>query len=211
MKRMCEQCNGEGWIYRTNAAGVVGAGRCDCRKTKALQLHALTREEQIQLAIAAAEGAEDLEAMADYYAGKAGRRVITEALIRMCSSAEEVRYVVRRAVHCHTSWKRCGVPGLRQALISKYIARDGIQHAITEDYPDGLPSEIDGCTGYEAIEATELTALPAGAPQSQDPEIAEAVHKLAEKKLAAHDELLRRHSERLSEKRVVEKLEQMKL
>jgi len=124
--------------------------------------------------------------MPDYPWDKAARENIAEALTRMCSSQEEVEYIVRRALALHRSWKHCAIPGLRQALVSRFHSRDGIEsgaECTSDAYPDGIPGE----TGPDRwqIEAALMKALPPGEVPTNDERLQIAVAELADKKRMA--------------------------
>lgn len=169
----CNRCGGTGWFYDEAKEGVA---RCSCKRA-AREPQPLSKAEMARLTIAAEQGADDLDAMPDYFA-KTGRTVIAEALVKMCSTAEQVQWVVGRAVELFRSWRECGVPGLRQVLVSRYRSRDGIEsgpQAISEAYPEGLPSRIDNLTGYQAAKLE----LPSAGEATEDRKLADSVRGLA--------------------------------
>jgi hypothetical protein len=67
------------------------------------------------------------------------RAMVASALLRMCHTAEQCRYVVKKACDLYRKWDDCGIPGLRQILCSLTIPRDGLVQLSTEAYPDGIP------------------------------------------------------------------------
>lgn len=155
----CPQCEDTGWV---EAPG--GVKRCQCRKMQAAPCTELTDRQRAELTAAAVEASQELGAMPDYPNGleSAARKAVADQLIGMCSSPEQIEYVTRRAIALFRSWKGCGVAGLRQILVSKFTARDGIESgplAISDDYQEGLPSESDGLSGYQIAEGQRARAL----------------------------------------------------
>jgi len=173
---MCIQCKGTGWVQ-----GEGGMARCVCLKRRSAP-H-LSTQERAALVAAAISASHELAAIPDYPMEKLARKPIADALIGMCSSPEQVHYVARRAVALHRSWKQCGVPGLRQILIAKYRSRDGIEsgpECISKAYPEGIPGERDGLTGYEAEKQQISQSRPArGLLASGDVQFDEKLRHLA--------------------------------
>jgi hypothetical protein len=154
MKVICPECKGEGWLVRKNGE-VSGAVRCACFKPKARLI--VTEAEDVQITLAATKAADLLGAMPDYPSAldPMARDAVCAGLVRMCSSPEQVMFVQEWALIRFTSWKLCGIPGLRQILVSMWPSRDGIDSgpaAISELYPQGFPSVSDGLTGYGVAE-----------------------------------------------------------
>jgi hypothetical protein len=155
--------------------------RCACLKRSPVPR--LSTQERAPLVAAAISASHELAAIPDYPLEKLARKAIADALIGMCSAPEQVQYVVRRAVALHRSWKQCGVPGLRQILIAKYRSRDGIEsgpECISKAYPEGIPGERDGLTGYEAEQQQISQSWPTGGLlDSGDVQFDEKLHHLA--------------------------------
>lgn len=172
----CTKCSNSGWVELDG-----GMARCACRKKKAVVRQELGKRAMTELVIAATEAANSLSAIPDYPWDKEGRKMIGDALVGMCATPEQVLFVVRRAIALHTSWKRCAVPGLRQILCSRYPTRDGIEITTTEAFPEGIPSESDGRTGYEQLEATKMRELPEAAATG-DSNFAKDLWQAAQKK-----------------------------
>jgi len=73
------------------------------------------------------------------------RAVIMEELAELCADDSQVDWLARRMVDVCREWPR--IQGLRQVYFSKYAPRNERQRqldresAITEAFPDGVPSE----------------------------------------------------------------------
>jgi hypothetical protein len=168
----CRICGGTGWEVSDE-----GASRCACMKTKLAPL-LLSKRQLADLAIEATNSSEALSAIPGYPFDSRGRKEVADALMTMCSSPEEIRFVVKRAIALFKSWKDCAVPGLRAVLCSRYKTRDGIESQAIEAFPDGIPSERDGKTGYQQLEqGPKPKALPAAAanPAADEKILAETV------------------------------------
>lgn len=167
----CEFCGGDGWVRVDTPDGNGAMARCRCRKIQKQQAAsgtALTWE-----AASAAVGAlcEVLE-----FAPKSAmaQSIITSGLMAMCSTEEQVKWLINEAGMRFTKWGECGLPVLRQILCSKYRPKDGIDYSYTPAFPDGIPSAQPA--------PPEIQQLPRGAPESANEKLNEAVRKLADLK-----------------------------
>ena len=154
----CPLCEGTGWQQFPE-----GVRKCQCRKPQQAAA-TLSKPDLAALTIAATKASEEFGAWADYPKGlePAARRAVAAQLVQMCSTPQQVEYITRRAIGLFRCWKECGVPGLRQILVSKFRARDGIESgplAISEAYPEGLPGEKDGLTGYQLHEGLDPAVI----------------------------------------------------
>src|SRR5689334_23222783 len=96
----CNKCEGTGWVVDDR-----GARRCRaCAKTEAPGTP-LTSEALVG-AIRA------LQVLAFFPTAPEAHTMIGDALGSMCSTVEQVRYVIRRAVGLYQTWDKCGIPGL---------------------------------------------------------------------------------------------------
>jgi len=137
----CEMCGGSGWIVRESAAG-SSAKPCSCRKTTAPTMPFRDRGIPLTVESAATHVAMLCDTLA--YAPSpppkgVGRAAIVVALMEMCSTDDEAKWVVQRAMSLHTKWETCGIPGLRQIVSSIRIPKDGISLLSTDRYPEGVP------------------------------------------------------------------------
>jgi hypothetical protein len=103
-----------------------------------------------------------------------GRSMIANALVDMCHTEDEAKWVVRQACELHATWGSCGIPGLRQIVGMLHTPKDGISVISTEAYPDGLPQK--------QLPGPALPALPPGRVASRDQLMESGVKMLA----AAH-------------------------
>jgi hypothetical protein len=92
---------------------------------------------------------------------------------RMCSTEDQVRWLVRRTLAICNEWP--GPLVLRQILCSKFRPADGISAGGSSAFPDGAPSE-------KRIDAPALSALPPGYVVSADKQLDDAVKSLAASK-----------------------------
>ena len=92
---------------------------------------------------------------------------------RMCSTEDQVRWLVQRTLAICNEWP--GPLVLRQILCSKVKPADGIETGGTSAFPDGAPSE-------KRIEAPTMPALPPGHVVSADRQLDDAVKSLAASK-----------------------------
>ncbi len=169
------KCEGTGWIssqIETHNGPVDAARPCDCR-ADVNGPSLLSRAQLTELAIAATEASNELGAIPEYPSDRAARDQIGKQIIAMCSSPEQVRHIVRYAVLLFSPWKKCGIPGLRLCLLSKYKARDGIQIASTEDYPDGMIPSLS-----PAYTDQEIQKIARGEPVSEDRQLVAEVDRL---------------------------------
>jgi len=161
----CEKCNGTGWVI-----GDSGARRCvDCRVK---QEQRATGNGQIDKGSLAA-AVRGLSVMAYFPSDPMAQTVIGDAVKAMCPSIDSLRYLVRRACELYRSWDKCGIPGLRQIVCTKFRPADGIESGPTDMFPEGIPSE----TGRNplALPAGAARALPAGHVVTEDVESDTAV------------------------------------
>jgi hypothetical protein len=107
---------------------------------------------------------------------KAARVMVADALMDMCETAEQVRYVLRGAIILYTKWSTCGLPGLRQILCSKYRPKDGYDCTVTEAFPEGIPADTP------VIEGEGYSSLPRGFAASIDPTLNYQVQAVARAK-----------------------------
>ncbi len=163
----CEFCCGLGWII-VKRNGVEGARLCKCR-TQAQQPRGKPISEAIVGVLV-----EGLCQTLEFAPESVGRALIVAALMEMCSTEEQARFVVNRACALHTKWGTCGIPGLRQILCSAYVPKDGFMLSSTEAYPEGIPS----------VRPPELAfpKLPPGRAASMDLDCERAVLALGEAK-----------------------------
>lgn len=119
---------------------------------------------------------------------KLARAHITNRLLAMCDSEEQLKWLTDRACDLYTKWEDCGIPGLRQILCFQYRPRDGIEPFSTIAYPDGIPVE------KPQLEPVSK-ALPPGHAVSASPSIEASVSDLSNaKRMPAADDRLRRSS-----------------
>lgn len=105
-----------------------------------------------------------------FFSAEQGARTALFLLIgRMCSSEEQVRWLVRRTLALCNEWP--GPLVFRQILCSKFKPADGISVGGTSTFPDGVPSE--------KIEAPAGLALPPGRVASVDRGLEGGVRLLA--------------------------------
>jgi len=127
----CETCQGNGWVVTSR-----GAKRCtDCISEKPIDQRERIDERSLAQAVKA------LSVLAFFPVESAALAVIGEALSSMCPNVPSLRYVVSRACTLYRSWDKCGIPGLRQIVCSRYRPADGIESGPTDAYPMGLPAD----------------------------------------------------------------------
>jgi hypothetical protein len=167
----CERCNDLGWII-TERNGLSGATMCNCR-AEAQKLPGKPLREEVAIYLV-----EALCQVLGYAPDATGQPVLVRALMDMCCTEEDLRYVVNRACALYTKWSECGVPGLRQILCARCVPKDGITLMSTAAYPDGVPT-------LKPPDRYVMAALPLGRAASADLAMERAVLKLAEiKKLS---------------------------
>jgi len=80
-----------------------------------------------------------------YFPADPDLRAVMEELAELCADDSQVDWLARRMVDVCREWPR--IQGLRQVYFSKYAPRNERQRqldresAITEAFPDGVPSE----------------------------------------------------------------------
>lgn len=89
---------------------------------------------------------------------------------RMCSTEDQVRWLVQRTVSLCNEWP--GPLVLRSILCSKFKSADGISASCTSMFPDGIPSE-------KQIETPVLPALLPGHMTSVDRALENSIRLLA--------------------------------
>lgn len=170
----CENCGGVGWILVERPDRDSFVKVCDCRraqKADSAPRRTILAPETAALAV------EGLCEILDYAPKtEIGKAIITNALLSMCSTVEQVTWLVQRACMLHTNWRTCGIPGLRQILCSKYAPKDGIEVSSTKAFPDGVPSE------QPRRVAPAPAVLPRGHAASANPSLDAAVQELTEAK-----------------------------
>ncbi len=100
---------------------------------------------------------------------------IAEQLAGMCSTEDQLRWLVRVVPTIYNEWP--GVRELRGVFCMKFKPRDGIE-AVSESYPDGLSSEQLN-PGQKQVAAAQRRALPPGEPVTADPEMQALVVAIA--------------------------------
>ncbi len=106
-----------------------------------------------------------------FFPADQGARTALFLLIgRMCSSEDQVRWLVQRTLALCNEWP--GPLVFRQILCSKFKPRDGINAGSSLAFPDGVPSE-------RRIEAPPLPALPPGHVASVDSSLDRSIRYLA--------------------------------
>jgi hypothetical protein len=167
----CCVCNGIGWVM-VERGDITAAKRCACREVvnSAETGTPLTLE-------AAAEATTILCELLDYSPpSDSARALISDALMSLCATVDQVRWLVRRAGQLHVKWSTCGIPGLRQIFCSKYRPKDGLTISWSEAYPEGIPSE------KPSVLAVNAKALPPGHVGSASRSIEAAVSDLSDAK-----------------------------
>jgi hypothetical protein len=167
----CNVCNGSGWVT-VERGDITAAKRCACREV------GNPAETGVRLTFeAAAEATTTLCELLDFSpSSEASRAFITDALMSMCATVEQVRWLVRRTAQLHVKWSTCGIPGLRQVFCSKYMPKDGLTTCSSEAYPEGIPSE------KPLVLAVNAKALPPGHAVSASPSIEATVSDLSDAK-----------------------------
>ena len=164
----CKVCDGSGWV-RVERGDITAVKRCACREVRnsAVEGTPLTLE-------AAAEATTILCELLDFSpSSDASRAVIADALMSMCTTVDQVRWLVLRTAQLHVKWSTCGIPGLRQILCSKYKAKDGVNICASEAYPEGIPTE------KPLTLAANAKTLPPGHGVSASPQLEAAVSDLS--------------------------------
>jgi len=100
-----------------------------------------------------AELCAELTLLRFFPADENGRAALVALVGRMCSTEDQVRWLVQRTLALCNEWP--GPVGLRQVLCSKFKPTDGIAAGGTSIFPDGVPSE-------RRIDPAPLPALPPG-------------------------------------------------
>jgi len=103
--------------------------------------------------------------------GPAGQALIVDAMMQMCATEEQLKWLVKRTVALHRDWKTCGIAGLRQILCSKYPPKDGVSCTSTVAFLDGVPAE-------KRIQDPPLPALPPGSVARMDTELDESFREV---------------------------------
>jgi len=179
----CTKCGDSGWLERPD-----GMVRCECKKRPAPPK--LSAQEIVALTAAATEASHQLACIPEYPLEKPARQPIADALISMCASIEQIEYIVHRAaaLYSHRRWRECGIAGLRQILLFKWPARDGINsgpETMPEGFPEGLPG-ADGLVGYDAEKQVIPQSIPRGLLLTSGDEapvdLSDALQKLGEAK-----------------------------
>lgn len=84
---------------------------------------------------------------------ESARAALVLLIGRMCSTEDQVRWLVQRTLDLCNEWP--GPLVLRQILNSKFKCADGVSVSCSSIFPDGIPSE-------RKIEAPAMLALPPG-------------------------------------------------
>lgn len=163
----CKPCGGTGWII-----GAMGARQCKCRLERISKAEIGTPATPAAIAQAVQALGETL---AFFPKGDAARMLIGDSIAGMCSTVEQLRHMVRRAVSLYTAWDKCGVPGLRQIVCSAGKPADGLMLSFTDAFPEGVPAE-------KPQQQPAVLSLPPGASQSAAPSIELSVADLARAK-----------------------------
>jgi hypothetical protein len=117
-----------------------------------------------------AEICAELTLLRFFPADENGRAALVALVGRMCSTEDQVRWLVKRTLALCNEWP--GPVGLRQVLCSRFKPADGINAGGTVAFPDGVPSE-------KQIEAPPLLALPPGHVATVDAGYDRAIRLLA--------------------------------
>jgi hypothetical protein len=168
----CGLCDGSGWKIRERGP-YSGVAPCVCQQANR------PSEPRTPLTVGETLAAVNVlcETLAFAPTTDAARVLIANGLMEMCETAEQLRYVISRAVNLHTKWHTCGLPGLRQILCSKYRPRDGLVITATEAYPEGVPPD------KPLVETPRQFQLPAGVLVSADPAVEAEVRTIARAKV----------------------------
>ena len=162
----CPHCDGSGWIYTTDRAGNTALKACECRKQRLApdpEGTDLTDEvAAVQVGI--------LCSLLGFAPQGAAQAVIVTAMVKMCSTREQLAWLVNRAAELYSTWP--GIPALRQILCSKYKPKDGIESSWSETFPEGLPDSVSP--------PVPLLPLPEGVKASLDAVIERDVSLSAE-------------------------------
>ena len=104
----CSVCNGSGWAL-VERGDITAAKRCACR------LVGNPAEKGTPLTVeAAAEAITILCELLDFSPPSEGSRaLIADALMSMCATVDQVRWLVRRTAQLHVKWSTCGVPRVK--------------------------------------------------------------------------------------------------
>jgi hypothetical protein len=129
----CERCDGTGFVI-VEHNGVEGAKMCVCRAKAQQPAGRPLREDMAAVLVEAL--CQNLAFAPD----AVGQGLVVTALMEMCSTEDQAKFVVSRACSLHTKWETCGIRGLRQILCSRFVPKDGLSLSSTEAYPDGIPA-----------------------------------------------------------------------
>jgi hypothetical protein len=80
-------------------------------------------------------------------------------IVDMCSTIEQVEWLVRRAPKIFQQWP--GMREVRALLCSKFAPKDGCE-VFSELYTDGIPSELQSVRSIEAERDPRDRSLPPG-------------------------------------------------
>jgi len=125
----CNLCDGTGWVL-VQGPEVSSVKPCPCRTNK-------PAEARTPLTIEAAAYSTGIICELLDFAPESdeARAVLTDGLLSMCETLEQVRYLIRRLPHFHTKWGTCGLRGMRQILCQKIHAKGWLDH-----FRDGVVS-----------------------------------------------------------------------
>ena len=185
----CPLCDGTGFVIVTRK-GIEAAKPCECRDA-AVAADESRRQEPgtpltVDLAMPIVTGLCDCLEFSP--PPGPGRAVIASLAAKMCSTQEQLQWLVGRTVELYAKWP--GIPALRQILCTRFVPRDGIECFSSETYPDGIPA------GPQLVQQRLL--LPEGHIASVDREADHAIEELVARQtrelpqLSPAEELARR-------------------
>ncbi len=172
----CVKCNDTGFeIIERN--GTSSARRCVCRPIP-------QPPDPGKTPLSPESATAGARVLMEYFAfapkGDSAETMLANGLMNICSTVEQLNWLIPRACELYTTWggkSGCGLPGLRQILGSKFTPKDGQYLLSTEAYPDGVPPE------RQLPEPTNaFRALPSGHEVSAAPSIERAIQDAANAK-----------------------------
>ena len=124
------------------------------------------------------EIASDLIQLKYYPSEDAGRLSIIKEIGRMVSHIDQARWLVRRMLSLYNEWP--GPMEMRGCFCSRFRPADGIERYSTVyagENGDFFPPEPGKS---KSLPSPQALRLPAGSPETVDPEMAEKFRKLTE-------------------------------